>query len=412
MLDAQLGWAVGDGRILATRDGGRSWRVQALPEGRESAQLRGIHALDMDHALVVGLAGVRLRTQNAGRLWEDRSEAVRVDVISASAPSPGSPASGPSASPLEISFDADLHDVVCADGSAVRCVSLGAASGVAYSIDRGESWVASRRHSPLPFEPIEMAEGSVELSREAADRIIDLVEKSGGRSNISIRVEAVASAREIEDLSRDPDPEALFETLEARALDAVGILESAGIGAERITIRGTPPWGYDELMDDDPEFLERYWRERRATTAGLRIAVIDERPMHSGRFLDRRVGTGAGEMQQLIAVGADGATWHSLDGGVSWGRADELGDPDLFFLAQDGSHLMLGGDQGMLQVSVDAGEKWERQAWAETRVVEDTLLDLDFSTDSGLGLIVGKAGLILKRGARGEGWKRIVASNF
>lgn len=411
MLDAQLGWAVGDGRILATRDGGRSWRVQALPEGRESAQLRGIHALDMDHALVVGLAGVRLRTQNAGRLWEDRSEAVRVDVISASAPSPGSPASGPSASPLEISFDADLHDVVCADGSAVRCVSLGAASGVAYSIDRGESWVASRRHSPLPFEPIEMAEGSVELSREAADRIIDLVEKSGGRSNISIRVEAVASAREIEDLSRDPDPEALFETLEARALDAVGILESAGIGAERITIRGTPPWGYDELMDDDPEFLERYWRERRATTAGLRIAVIDERPMHSGRFLDRRVGTGAGEMQQLIAVGADGATWHSLDGGVSWGRADELGDPDLFFLAQDGSHLMLGGDQGMLQVSVDAGEKWERQAWAETRVVEDTLLDLDFSTDSGLGLIVGKAGLILKRGARGEGWKRIVASN-
>jgi hypothetical protein len=290
-------------------------------------------------------------------------------------------------------------------------VSLGAASGVAYSIDRGESWIASRRLSPLPFELIEVPEGSVELSREAADRIAGLVERSGSGSNSSIRVEAFASSREIEGFSRDRDPGALFEILEARGLDAVGILEGAGFDAERIRIRGTPPWGYEELLDDDPGFLARYWRDWRAARPGLRISVIDERPMHSGRFVDSRIGTGAGRGQQLLAVGAGGATWQSLDGGVSWGRAVELGDADLFALAQDGSLLMVGGDQGILRVSADSGEKWKRKPWPEPMTVENSLLDLDFSTDSGLGLIVGNAGLILKRGARGEGWERIVASN-
>jgi len=411
MFDAESGWAVGDGRILATRDGGRSWRVQPLPEARADAQLRGVHALDADHALSVGLAGARLRTQNGGRHWEDRSEVVRVESVVAAGGSRSAPAPPPLAVSPEISFDADLHDVVCADEEDGHCVSLGGAGGVAYSMDRGESWIASRRLPLLPFEPIEMSAGAVELSREAIDRLTGLVERSSGRSDTSIRVEAVAGDGEIEGASRKRDPEALFEILEARALDAVGVLEGAGVAAERIRILGTPPWGYQDLLDDDPESLERYWRAQRASAPGVRIFVVDERPMHSGRFLDLHDGEVESRAEPILAVGAAGAAWRSLDGGESWGRADELGDTDLFAVGQDRSVLSVAGDRGTWHESMELGAEWEAPSWPEGLVVEERLEALDFWRDSGFGLIVGGAGLVLKRGAWGEDWRRIVASD-
>jgi photosystem II stability/assembly factor-like uncharacterized protein len=376
-----------------------------------AAQLRGVHALDADHALSVGFAGARLRTQNGGRHWEDRSEVVRVESMVASAGSQWTPASAPLAVPPGISFDADLLDVVCADGEDGHCVSLGGTGGVAYSTDRGQSWIASRRLPLLPFEPIEMSEGAVELSREAIDRLTGLVERSSGRPDSSIRVEAVAGDGEIESISRQRDPEALFEILEARALDAVGVLEGAGMAAERIKIIGTPPWGYEDLLDDDPGYLERFWRARRASAPGVRIFVIDERPMHSGRFLDLRDVEVESRPEPILAVGAAGAAWRSLDGGESWGRADELGDADLFAVAQDRSLLSVGGDLGTWQESTELGEEWEARSWPEGLAVEERLQAIDFSTDSGFGLIVGGAGLVLKRGAWGEDWKRIVASD-
>lgn len=112
----------------------------------------------------------------------------------------------------------------------------------------------------------------------------------------------------------------------------------------------------------------------------------------------------------MLAVGAAGAIWHSLDGGESWGMPYSDGDADLFAAAQERTGLIVAGDRGTMQVSVDMGESWRRHTWGEKMIVTEGLLDLDFSRDSSIGLIVGRAGLILKRGAEGEGWKRIVAS--
>ena len=67
MADGEHGWAVGDGRLLATRDAGRSWRLQPLPDALVTARIRAVAAVDARHAVAVGLAGVRLRTLDAGR---------------------------------------------------------------------------------------------------------------------------------------------------------------------------------------------------------------------------------------------------------------------------------------------------------------------------------------------------------
>ena len=41
-------------------------------------------------------------------------------------------------------------------------------------------------------------------------------------------------------------------------------LEAAGVASVAIETGGAPPWGYEDHLDDDPDFLTRYWRERRS----------------------------------------------------------------------------------------------------------------------------------------------------
>jgi photosystem II stability/assembly factor-like uncharacterized protein len=90
-LDASLGWAVGrdeffgggQGRIVRSTDGGRSWQMQnTLP----NAYMEGVEALDAQTVLALGQVplGPRfiLRTTNGGQTWDDvsPSQAVFMDT--------------------------------------------------------------------------------------------------------------------------------------------------------------------------------------------------------------------------------------------------------------------------------------------------------------------------------------------
>ncbi|WP_457363243.1 WD40/YVTN/BNR-like repeat-containing protein [Pseudomonas sp. TE3610] len=72
--DAQHGWAVGhDTQILATVDGGATWRLQFQDPARQ-APLLGLHFLDAQHGFAVGAYGALLSTDDGGQHWQDVSE--------------------------------------------------------------------------------------------------------------------------------------------------------------------------------------------------------------------------------------------------------------------------------------------------------------------------------------------------
>ncbi|MFZ3326179.1 MAG: YCF48-related protein, partial [Methylocella sp.] len=66
--DAQAGWAVGEeGTILATRDGGASWKAQQSGTGN---RLYGVHFADAQTGWAVGEGGTILATRDGGASWK------------------------------------------------------------------------------------------------------------------------------------------------------------------------------------------------------------------------------------------------------------------------------------------------------------------------------------------------------
>ncbi|MFN0124007.1 MAG: WD40/YVTN/BNR-like repeat-containing protein [Blastocatellia bacterium] len=70
--DARNGWACGEtGLILATRDGGRTWKTQRAAQVKKI--LYGLSAVDASTAWTVGAGGVVLRTVDAGENWHEQT---------------------------------------------------------------------------------------------------------------------------------------------------------------------------------------------------------------------------------------------------------------------------------------------------------------------------------------------------
>jgi len=234
----------------------------------------------------------------------------------------------------------------------------------------------------------------VEWSAEQRARLRALAASLLDREELGIRLEAVASTAEIEGIGRQRDPEALFEILEARALDARSILEDAGIDASRIQTRGEPPWGFEDYLDDDPDFLRRYWRDRSAPRPGVRLFVVQQRAFRAVHFSP--LADAGGRRARGVAVGAGGSLWRSEDAGTSWSVAREVAPHDLLAVTASESGLIAVGHQGVIRISADAGSSWQTPESPEIPVSFLALHDVAFSPNRALGLIVGRAGLMLR----------------
>ncbi|MFO1268493.1 MAG: YCF48-related protein [Rubrivivax sp.] len=71
-VDAERGWAVGHwGAILATADGGRTWKQQRLDLAHDRP-LFAVHFLDAQHGVAVGLWSLVLVTEDGGATWQER----------------------------------------------------------------------------------------------------------------------------------------------------------------------------------------------------------------------------------------------------------------------------------------------------------------------------------------------------
>lgn len=70
--DAKNGWAAGHwGAILATSDGGETWRLQRLVTS-EDRPLFAVHFFDASHGVVAGLWSLVLTTDDGGKTWVEQ----------------------------------------------------------------------------------------------------------------------------------------------------------------------------------------------------------------------------------------------------------------------------------------------------------------------------------------------------
>jgi len=69
-FDAQHGWAIGyDGTVLASIDGGQSWRLEHF-DAAWGKPYFDVRFLDLDNGFLAGANGVLMRTADGGKTWD------------------------------------------------------------------------------------------------------------------------------------------------------------------------------------------------------------------------------------------------------------------------------------------------------------------------------------------------------
>jgi photosystem II stability/assembly factor-like uncharacterized protein len=361
-------------------DGGRSWQSQELVGVPPVKGLRAVAAVDALGAVVVGDRASVLVTHDGGRSWHE-----------ASLESGGGSESGSSDAPA-------LSDVVCGSERRLDCWIVGEAGTIAYTHDGGLSWQPGTIESAFGFDPIELVSGRTDLDSGATRRLAQLADSVRDEADQILEIEAVTDLGEIERIGRPEDPFVLFEILDARAQDARTVLEEAGLGAERLVVRGEPPWSYQDYLDDEPEFLARYWQARLAPKPGLRVRILERPDLRAVHFVDPLHGW---------AVGDEDEVFRTRDGGRRWRTAGHAGSHALNAISAGRGGRVIVGAQGAIRVAAEEGTSWQAPAARRAPIHFDDYLDVAISADGGLGFIVGERGWLLRSVDGGVNWEAL-----
>jgi photosystem II stability/assembly factor-like uncharacterized protein len=398
MADRQRGWAVGQlGTILRTENGGRTWRAQAHPNREQASHLFGVHALDRDTAIAVGEWGARIFTTDAGRVWIDRSLVVGPDHPQFVWLSPQEQAKVRAGG--VVYEDVSLQDVFCLRESA-HCWLVGEFGYVFYSQDRGASWTRGEILGEVRMEPLRLDFDQVELGPEDAERLAAFAERIESDTHLNVLIDSFVSDREIDTHLRGDGPEDLFDLISARLDEARGILEAAGLTADRIRAYHRPPWDYADFAEHDDGFLTRYVESRRAREARLVVSVIQNPFLFTVRFETPSRG---------LISGLGGVILRSDDGGRSWRYVETSRRQALFAVAVSESRAVAVGEKGLVQISEDGGRSWAPPAGSQFPPIFTYMRDLRFAPDNPrVGFIVGQGGMVLRSRDGGARWTQLL----
>ncbi len=398
MADAQRGWAVGQlGTILRTEDGGVTWKLQDNPKVAEGVNLFAVEALDANTAWVVGEWGTRIFTDNGGISWQDRSltidethpQFVWLAPVDQDRVRRGEP----------VFEDVTLNDVDCAPAPSTRCWIIGEFGYIFFSENRGQSWERAEITGGQKFDPIRMPYNVLELSEEDRERLRGFADVIAPQEHLNVEIEPVASAREVQEFGRNrDDPTELFEILEARAQEVRAALEEAGILSDRLRMRGSPPWDWEDFIDDDPDFLERYLRGRTAEHPGVLVHVSQNPYLFTIRFENDQEG---------FISGLGGVVLYSADGGRRWEYRNTGRKQALFALERAGDRIIGVGEKGYIQVSTDGGKSWQDPGGGFPPIFT-FMRDIGFSPGDQRGVIVGQRGMVLRTDDAGLHWERVL----
>lgn len=391
MVDAESGFAVGPGALLYTADGGARWERQRLPGPSAQWPLLAIGVLDAKRAVVLAEGGRWLVTVDGGGVWREGAGL-------------GAVAPGPTDAALALEADAAapsrLVAIDCVDRR--RAASLCWAVGDAVvAIDPESDFVAARGLADAAGLPLfRFRSGGVELRPPDRDLLAEAARRLA-RAPVAWRVEAFVTAEEIRRFAEDQDPSALFDRIAARTGEVVARLEAAGVAPARITVNGAPPWGYEEYLDDDPEFLARYWAARLAPVPSVAVR--------------------AREQVSLLAVLAseEGLVAGDASGRIFVGEADVAplavvarpADHALLALASVGNAVIAVGRQGEAHrgVPTDAGLRFAAARMGPGGDFFQSLRAVAFEPGGALGWVVGDQGRIARSRDGGRSWTLVGA---
>jgi len=400
MADRQYGWAVGQlGTILHTTDGGRTWTFQANPKSDETnpTHLFSVHALDQDRAIAVGEWGGRIRTEDRGRTWEDNSLTVSLDhpqFVWLNFEDQEKVRSGGA-----VFEDVGLQDVFCLR-STDECWLIGEFGYIFHSEDGGRTWFRGEIEGDVRMDPIELDFDQLELEDEDVERLTAFAEQIVDESHLNVLIDPLVSPREIETYYVDGNPEDLFDIISARLDETKGVLEEAGLMTDRLRMYNKPPWDYEDFMEYDDTFLDRYIEGRRGAAALLKVTVIQNPFLFTIRFSDSRNG---------LISGLGGVVLRSGDGGHTWTYVETDRRQALFSVAMSDRRAIAVGEKGLVQYSDDGGVSWAQPSEENFPPIFTFMRDLRFApTSNDVGFIVGQEGMVLRSRDGGDSWTRVL----
>jgi photosystem II stability/assembly factor-like uncharacterized protein len=398
MADNRHGWAVGrTGTILRTTDGGKTWELQPNIKVDEGSHLFGVQAVDANTAWAVGEWGTRIHTTDGGATWTDQS--LTIDL--------GHPMfvwlsmqdQERVRKNEKVYEDVGLNNVYCLPDPSQKCWMVGEFGYIFWSEDRGATWNRGEILGAVRTDPIEFGYNQIEIGEADAQRVREFATGIVDSAHLNVLIEAYASPKEIAAMGGKDDPSGLFDLISARLDETRSILEDAGVMSDRLRMPNKPPWDYEDFLDDDPTFLDRYLDGRKAETPHVKVSVIQNPYLFTIRFKDENSG--------LIA-GLGGVILRSEDGGRSWTYQPTDRKQALFSVAEVNSHAIAVGEKGFIRVSDDGGLRWAPPAPESIPTVFTFMRDIGFDPQRLTGLIVGQQGKIMRSKDGGKTWSQVL----
>jgi photosystem II stability/assembly factor-like uncharacterized protein len=396
MADAKHGWAVGQlGTILRTDDGGVTWKEQPNVKRAQGAHLFGVHAIDANTAWVVGEWGTRLFTSDGGQKWEDFSLTIdekHPQFVWLAPTEQDRVRRGE-----KVYEDVGLSYVYCMPPPGKKCWMAGEFGYIFHSDDLGNTWQRGEIKSEIMPEPVVLGYNEIDLSADDIKQLEMFAEKIKSQPHLNVLIEPVASDREISEFVTGGKPEKLFDLLDARISAVKSVLEEAGLLSDRMRVRGSPPYDWEDFQKDDPSFLKRYLEGRRAPNPGIQVNVAQNPYLFTVRFEDEENG---------LISGLGGVMLRSGDGGATWSYEQTGRKQALFAVDRSASKLVAVGEKGLIRYSTDGGRSWA----APKKGFPDIftfMRDLEFAPDHKTGFIVGQRGMVLRTDDAGDTWHQV-----
>jgi photosystem II stability/assembly factor-like uncharacterized protein len=397
MADALNGWAVGQlSLVLHTSDGGKTWQKQATPKDGQGVHLFAVQAVNAQQAIVVGEWGTRLLTEDAGQSWQDNSLTISEEhpqFVWLTVPDQEKVRRGE-----KVFEDVTLNDVSCLQANRHFCWIIGEFAYLFRTEDGGKNWERGKIESGIEIQPIQMGHNTITLDDTAKQSITDFAHAIADQQHLNIAIEPRVSEKEIKEFGKPDDPFPLFEIVEARTQEVQSVIEDAGILSDRIRRRGAPPWDYEEFIEKDPEFLDRYMNSRRGEAPGVEVQISQNPYLFSVRFADQNEGW---------IAGLGGVILRSHDSGRTW-TYEKLGRVQAVFGIHPFSAdvAIVIGEKGLIYATEDGGESWKQ--WPGFPTIFTFMRGIAFAPGDRIGYIVGQRAMVLRTEDAGKTWTKVL----
>ena len=398
MADMSHGWAVGQlGTILRTDDGGRTWRAQPNLKQGEGSHLFSVHAIDASTAWAVGEWGSRILTTDGGSTWVDHSLTVGLGhpmFVWLGLQEQDRVREG-----KKVYEDVGLNNIFCLDAPSQKCWIIGEFGYIFHSEDRGLSWQRGEIQGDVRLDPILLDYNTIAVAESDKERLREFAVQIEESTHLNVLIDPFVNARELAELGNPEDPFGLFDVLSARIDETKSVLEDAGILSDRLRMPNKPPWDYEDFLEDDATFLDRYFESRVAERPMVKVTVIQNPYLFTIYFKDDNDG---------VISGLGGVILRSQDGGRSWRYEQMDRKQALFSVAAVDGRAIAVGEKGLVRISTDNGTTWAPPTGDDFPAVFTFMRDLGFEHKERVGFIVGQQGMVLRSRDGGRKWTRVL----